>query len=116
MISRVRCSAQILCVAFAMLLAACSGGGGSDGGGPLTLSASTTSLTFTAVQNGPTPAAQQVVLSISGGTVYTGVESVTGSTFSVSFAITGQTTGTITVTPFAPTMTPGTYTGTITAR
>ena len=117
MISRVRCSAQILCVAFTMLLAACGGGGGGgDGGGPLTLSASTTSLTFTAVQNGQTPPAQQVVLTISGGTVYTGISSVTGSTFSASFVITGQTTGTITVTPFAPVMAPATYTGTITAR
>jgi hypothetical protein len=117
MIVRVHRSAQILCVAFTLLLAACSGGGGGDsGGGTPALSASTTSLSFTAIQNGSTPPAQQVVLTISGGTVFIGIPSVTGSTFSTSFAITGQTTGAITVTPVAPTLAPGTYAGTITVR
>jgi len=112
-ISRVRCVAHILCVAFTMLLAACGGGGsGSDSGGP-SLSISTTSVTFTAAQNGPTPATQTVGISIAGGQVFID-HTQNGSTFTHAFRITGQTTGAIDVIPFAPTMAPGTYTGTIT--
>src|SRR5947208_5270305 len=67
MIGRAYCSAQALCVAFTMLLAACGGGGGGSSGP--SLSVSTTNVTFTAIQNGATPATQNVGVSISGGTV-----------------------------------------------
>src|SRR5437879_1297825 len=107
---RAYCSAQALC--FALLLAACGGGGD---GGP-SMSVSPTSITFTAVQNGATPASQNVSVSISGGTVVAQIKSITGTGFSVSLGIAGESTGIITVTPFAPTMAPGTYTGTITVR
>jgi len=95
-----------------LLLSACGGGGDS---GP-SMSVSPTSITFTAVQNGATPASQNVSVSISGGTVVAQIKSITGTGFSVSLGIAGETTGIITVTPFAPTMAPGTYTGTITVR
>ena len=113
MIGRAYCSAQALCVAFTMLLAACGGGGGGSSGP--SLSVSTTNVTFTAIQNGATPATQNVGVSISGGTVYVGTAQ-NGSAFTHSFTITGATTGNIAVTPAAPTMTAGTYTGTITVR
>jgi hypothetical protein len=76
---------------------------------------STTSINFTAVQNGATPAAQTVGISIAGGLVFIG-HTQNGGIFTHSFTITGQTTGIITVTPNAPTAAPGTYTGTITVR
>jgi len=79
------------------------------------MSVSTTSVTFVAVQNGATPASQQVGVSVT-GTVFGGIDSTAGNFFSASFSITGQTTGVITVTPSAPTLAPGTYTGSITFR
>ena len=115
LISRAPCVEQGMFAGLVLLLAACvGGGGGSSGSGP-SLSVSTASVTFTALRNGPAPASQQVDVSIQGGSVF--VETTqNGSTFTHSFAITGQTTGIITVTPTSPTMAPGTYTGTITIR
>src|SRR5215831_11435062 len=108
--------ARIACAGLVLLLAACGGGAGGGGGssGP-SMSVSTTSVTFVAVQNGATPASQQVGVSVT-GTVFGGIDSTAGNFFSASFSITGQTTGVITVTPSAPTLAPGTYTGSITFR
>ena len=63
MISRVCCSAQALCFAFTMLLAACGGGGGSSGPDGLTVSPA--SLSFAAVHNGPFPPTQNIQITIS---------------------------------------------------
>jgi len=116
-IRRAYCGAQLLSGAFTLLLAACGGGGGSGSGGSnAALSVSTTSITFTAIQNGATPSTQNVAVTISGGTVYVAINSVTGTGFSPSFSITGQTSGNIVITPFPPSLAPGTYTGTVTVR
>jgi len=70
-INRVRCSAQALCVAFAIVLAACGGGGGggsSGGSDPSTasgLTVSPTSISFTAVQSGAIPPTQNIQITIS---------------------------------------------------
>lgn len=54
-------------------LAACGGGGGGGGGGPATsISISPTSLSFTAVQGDPSPAAQSVQVSYQGAAVAAG--------------------------------------------
>lgn len=68
MTSRVYCSAQALCVAFAVSLAACGGGGG--GSGPDLFSApgltlTPTSVSFTAIHNGATPPTQNVQVTVS---------------------------------------------------
>lgn len=107
-------AAQTACVALTVLLAACGGGGSTDSG-PF-LSVSTTTVTITAFRNGATPPAQNVGVSVGGGTVFVGISSITGTGFSVSFQITGQASGAITITPAAPTMNVGTYNGTITVR
>ena len=68
MISRVCCSAQALCFAFAMLLAACGGGGGSSAPDPSTasgLTVSPSSISFTAVQNGAIPPTQNIQITVS---------------------------------------------------
>src|SRR5439155_2917011 len=67
-ISRVCCSAQALCFAFAMLLAACGGGGGSSAPDPSTasgLTVSPSSISFTAVQNGAIPPTQNIQITVS---------------------------------------------------
>src|SRR6266571_4632057 len=67
-ISRVCCSAQALCVAFTILLAACGGGGGSSGPDLSTapgLSVSPTSVGFAAFQNGAIPPAQSIQITLS---------------------------------------------------
>jgi IPT/TIG domain-containing protein/BACON domain-containing protein len=113
---RVYCGAQfILCAGLGLLLASCGGAGESGSSGP-SLSVSTTSVTFTATQNGPTPPTQNVGVSVAGGTVFVAITSITGTGFSASFSITGQTTGNVAVTPSAPNFAPGTYTGSITVR
>jgi len=102
----------------AFLLASCSGGGGGGGGDGPRLNVSPTSFTFTAIQNGTTPAAQEAVVSISGGTVAVGIESNSASGFvNATFTVTGQTTGKITLTPLSPSfVSPGTHTGTVVVR
>src|SRR6184192_3562282 len=58
MIGRAYCSAQALCVAFTMLLAACGGGGGGSASDPSTapgLTVSPASISFTAVHDGADP-------------------------------------------------------------
>jgi BACON domain-containing protein len=114
-IERIHRGARAASIAVLIMLSACSGRGGDSGDGSPSLSVSTTSITFTAVQNGPTPAAQQIGVSIT-GTVFAGITSQSGAFASASFSITGQSTGVITVTPIAPNLAPGTYTGTMTFR
>jgi len=70
MIGRAYCSAQALCVAFAVALAACGGGGGGGGAAPDLSTApgitvSPTSVSFAAVHNGAIPPIQTVQISIS---------------------------------------------------
>src|SRR5947208_15830260 len=67
MIGRAYCSAQALCVAFTMLLAACGGGGGSgpDFSTAPGLTVSPASLSFAAVHNGATPPTQNIQISVS---------------------------------------------------
>ena len=114
-LERIYRGAQASCACVVLLLAACGGSGNGGGGSGLSLSVSTTSITFTAIQNGVQPTPQQVNVSISGGSVFVGISSVTGP-LSAMFAITGNTTGTITIAASPPVMAPGTYTGTVTVR
>src|SRR4051812_2184280 len=106
----------------AFLLASCSGGGGGGGGGGGSdsprLNVSPTSFTFTATQNGTTPAPQEASVSISGGSVFVGIQSsTTGGFVNPTFTITGNTTGKITLTPLSPSfLAPGTHTGTVVVR
>ena len=68
MIGRAYCSAQALCVAFTMLLAACGGGGGGSGSDPSTapgLTVSPASISFTAVHDGANPPTQNIQITIS---------------------------------------------------
>ncbi|TMH81352.1 MAG: hypothetical protein E6H49_07295 [Betaproteobacteria bacterium] len=71
MITRVCCSAQALCVGFALALAACGGGGGggSSSGPDLStapgLTVSPASVSFAAVHNGATPPTQNIQITIS---------------------------------------------------
>ena len=100
-----------------LALASCGGGGGGGDGERLTLNLSSASVTFTAIQDGATPAAHTVVASLSGGgTGYVVDPVVNGTGFSASFLITSDTTADILITPFAPTLAAGTYTGTVTLR
>src|SRR5712691_1257162 len=67
---RVCCSAQALCVAFAMVLAACGGGGGGGSSAPDLstapgLAVSPASISFTAVHNGAIPPTQNIQINIS---------------------------------------------------
>lgn len=95
-----------------LALAACGGGGG--GGNKDDYSVSPLGITFVATQNGATPPAQLASVSVSSGSVFIRVD-VNGVVISSAiFQVTGTTTGTITITPSTPTMSPGTYTGTVT--
>jgi hypothetical protein len=109
--ARSTCAAALLFVV-GVLLSSCGGGGG--GGNSASYSISTNSVSFTATQGGSTPASQTVQLTVNSGTVYVAT-SQTGSEFSHNFIITGDTTGQIVITPFAP-INAGTFTGTITVR
>jgi hypothetical protein len=119
-VERIRYGARLAWVCVA-LLAGCGGGGGGDGGGDgsgsggASLSVSTTSVSFAASQNGVPPDSQEVGVSIAGGSVFVGIFSVLGP-ISATFSITGDTTGVITIRPLAPTMVPGTYSGSVTVR
>jgi hypothetical protein len=108
--ARSACAAALLFVV-GVLLSSCGGGGGGDGA---SYSISTNSVSFTATQGGSTPASQTVQLTVNSGTVYVAT-SQTGSEFSHNFIITGDTTGQIVITPFAP-INAGTFIGTITVR
>lgn len=108
---RIQRGARFVC-ACVLLLAGCSGG--SKQSGP-SLSLSTTSVLFTGLFNGPTPPPQSVGASISGGTGFVGISGITG-VFNATFSITGRATGVVTITANPPTMTPGTYTGTVAVR
>lgn len=101
-------------VSVIFLLAACGGGGGGGEGSNDAYSVSPTSVTFTTIQNGATPSSQQASVSVNHGAVYIRVDSSGSPIASATFQITGSTTGVITITPVSPTMSPGTYTGTVT--
>jgi IPT/TIG domain len=94
------------------LLSSCGGGGGGGSGDGPSYSLSSGTVTFTAMQGGPSPAAQIINVNVSGGAVFVGT-SQSGSNFSHVFQITGTEAGTITITPDAP-VSPGTFTGSIT--
>jgi len=106
-------------VAAGALLGACGGGGGGDGDGDgsstPTFAISASAISFTAQQNDPAPAAQTVTVSAVSGTTFIGISQTAGVPFTSSFSLTTPTSGTITITPFAP-FTPGVYTGVITVR
>ncbi len=119
-----RCIRHLGWLALAFLIASCGGGGGGGGGGSggggsgPEMTVSPTSFAFTATQGGATPAAQQAAISISGGSVFIGIESNSASGFvSASFTITGDTTGRITLTPLSPSfVSTGTHTGVVVVR
>jgi hypothetical protein len=94
-----------------VLLCACGGGDGGGGGAP-SFSVSTNSVSFSATEGGPAPAAQVVSITVNSGTVYVGIFQTPGN-FTATFDITGERTGTVTITP-GPATTPGTFTGTVT--
>jgi hypothetical protein len=98
-------------------LYACGGGGGDGGGssGPPQFAISADSVSFNAVQNGATPPPQTVTVSAVSGTTFVDVTQPVGLPFFSSFALTSPTTGTITITPLAPTSA-GVQTGVITVR
>lgn len=106
-----KAGSRLVSIVALLVLVACGGGGGGDGSSD-PFSVSPTSITFTAIQNGSTPATQFSTITVNSGTVYLGIEQ-TGSAFMATWEVTGSATGAITVTPVAPTMAPGTYTGTI---
>jgi hypothetical protein len=97
----------------------CSGGGGGgDGGGGNSgpgFSVSPSSLSFSASStSSPTPNSQSITVTVTSGTVYLGAYYSGAAISSATFAITGPTTGTITVYPTSPSsLGAGTYTGTI---
>ena len=108
-----RCVLRLGWLVLAFLVASCGGGGGG-GGSPATFTLSTGSVSFSATQGGTPPASQNVIVTVTGGSVFIGTTQ-TGSGFSHFLQITGPTTGQITITPSQPT-TPGTFTGTIIVR
>src|SRR5690348_14457277 len=101
------------------LLSACGGGGGGGGGSGTSYSVSPTSVTFSATAGEAAPAAKTVTVSVSGGSVFIltplPMAFTSAAFFTADFAITGPTTGVITITPSAP-VSAGTLTGTITVR
>jgi len=108
-----------LLFATALLVSGCGGGGGGgDGGGGGgsgdAYSISSNSVSFSTTFGGATPAPQTVNVNANSGAVFIAT-SQTGSGFTHSFVITGQTTGRITITPDPPNQ-PGNFTGTITVR
>lgn len=110
MIKRVAAMVSLLMLLF---LVGCGGGGGGDGA---SVTPNVTSLQFTGI-SGESIAAQNidVTLTNASGTVYAAVETADSTVATATFAITGGTTATITVTPSAF-RTPGTYQTTVTLR
>src|SRR3954451_24893923 len=122
--------AHVVLLVSTALLAACGGGGGGGGGGsgggsgggnPAgAFSVSSSSVTLNATQGGATPPPQVVELSTNSG-VFVGTGAVaistsqSGGRFFHSFAITGNTTGQITITP-GVTFDAGSFVGTITVN
>jgi hypothetical protein len=95
-------------------LCACGGGGGGSSGPP-EFAISSDTVTFTAAQNGTPPPPQTVTVSAVSGTTFIGISQFTGLPFFSTFALTTETTGTITITPLSST-TAGVHTGVITVR
>src|SRR5439155_23072201 len=122
-ISRVCCSAQALCFAFTMLLAACGGGGGSSGPDFSTapgLTVSPTSLSFAAVHNGANPPTQNIQITISRADARalvvgfpTGVTPPTWLDQSPGNLTGGGNNWTFTTAIASTTLAPGTYTTTV---
>ena len=88
-----------------LLLAACGGGGG--GGGPRTVgnfTISTNAVTFDAEVGGPSPATATVTGSITGvdETVFLTVVLTSNGIANASVAVTGETTGALTIFPKHP--------------
>lgn len=107
-------SRYLFTVSAVLALTACGGGGGGGGGSNDAYSVSPTGVTFVATQNGPVPSPQQANVSVNSGIVYIRVETTGAAVASANFVVTGTTTGTITINPVSPTMSPGTYSGTVT--
>ena len=101
----------------------CSGGGGDGGGGGGSVgpsySLSSSSVAFSASQDGATPPPQVVTVTVTGGTLTGGTvfigTSQTGGNFSHTFELTGPTSGQITIIPGVP-FNAGTFSGTITVQ
>lgn len=104
-------------------ISACSGGGGSGGGGGGgsngSFSLATSSVTFTAALNGPTPAPQTVTGSITGvqSNVYLFVLHTNTAVETAAVRVTGETTGEMTIFPKSPqSIGLGNFTDTVTVR
>ena len=101
-----------------LLLAACGGGGG--GGGSRTVgnfTISTNAVTFDAEVGGPSPATATVTGSITGvdGTVFLTVMLTSNGIANASVAVTGETTGALTIFPKHPAqLGAGTFNDTVT--
>lgn len=109
--------AGLLVVAASVAVSSCGGGGGGGGSGGSTgrsFSLSSTSVSFSATQGAAAPAAQKVTVSVTSGTVFV-LTSQSGNSFGHTFAITGPTTGEVTITP-GVTLNAGTFNGTITVH
>jgi hypothetical protein len=77
---------------------------------------SRTSVAFTANEGDATPAAQQVTVSVTSGTVFIATAGGGGAAgFTQSFALTNATSGTVTILPY-PTSPAGTFTNQISVR
>jgi len=109
-------------IATAMLfLTACGGGGGSDkpAAPSPSFSIAKNSITFTAPVTGATPVSQTVTGSILNvnSNIYLRVDIEGTAVMDAGVAVTGTTTGTITITPYAPgDLGVGTYASTITVH
>src|SRR5687767_4053534 len=111
-----------LLAGLSLSISGCGGGGGGDGGGggggggPSgdAFSLSSTSVTFNASQGGAAPAPQVVNVTVNSGAVFFSTTH-TGSMFGQTFALTGDTTGQITITP-GGTVTAGSFSGAITVN
>jgi hypothetical protein len=108
---------RLFTVSAILMLAACGGGGGGKGGGGSApgFSVSPGSLMFNATSTtSPTPAPQTITVTVTGGTVYLAVGFTGQAIANATFAITGPTTGVVTVYPASPaSLGIGSYAGTV---
>ena len=108
----------VLLILAVLSLAACGGRGGGGGGGNApalaSYSLSRSSVSFTATQGDDAPASQQVTETATSGKVYLSTTQ-SGTGFSHTLQITGDTTATITIVP-ETTVVPGNFSGTVTVR
>lgn len=110
---KTRCTFFAFLVLAISFLSACGGGGGGgggDGGNPCSVSAS--SLSFSADEEGVTPAGKTVRVTVNRGT--TAIMPSAPDFLDASFHTTGQASGDLVVTPRNPTVLgPGVYEGTV---